>query len=148
MESELKIVALNRADEVRRARAEVESFGQRLGVPEPVLLVVDLALEEWLSNILKYAHTDTLQHDILIRFQITERGIRLVVEDDGQPFNPLNQPPPDISAPLEERTPGGLGILMIRKFMDRVEYAHSGGRNILTLTKYVDFEPPPTPVTP
>ncbi len=55
--------------------------------------------------------------------------------DWGLPFDPLSKPVPDIKAPAQERTIGGLGIYLIRKVMDEVKYRRDAGRNILTLIK-------------
>jgi serine/threonine-protein kinase RsbW len=46
----------------------------------------------------------------------------MVVLDDAAPFNPLEAPAPDTAEPLETRSPGGLGIALIRQLMDVVEY--------------------------
>ncbi len=131
------IVALNRTDDIRRARSEIGEFSQRQGLPNSIQLALDLALEEWLSNILKYAYSDTREHEILIKFQFSNQDVRLSIEDDGRPFDPLKQTPPDISIPLEERIPGGLGIFMIRKSVDEIDYQYRDGKNILILTKHI-----------
>lgn len=135
MGSELTIAALNRTDDIRRARSEIEEFSQRQGLANSVRLALDLSLEEWLSNILKYAYSDAREHEILIKCQISNQDVRLSIEDDGRPFDPLKHTPPDISIPLEDRIPGGLGIFMIRKSMDKVEYQYRASKNILVLTK-------------
>ncbi|MBP2672866.1 MAG: hypothetical protein H6Q85_2932 [candidate division NC10 bacterium] len=67
---------------------------------------------------------------------IERRGdaVDMTVTDDGPAFDPLQLPEPDVTAPLEGRQPGGLGVHLVRKLMDRVEYARAGGRNRLTMT--------------
>jgi serine/threonine-protein kinase RsbW len=54
------------------------------------------------------------------------------VSDDGKPFDLLAQPEPDIHAPIEERKIGGLGIHLLRKLMDKVDYRRAGDRNELS----------------
>ena len=56
------------------------------------------------------------------------------VVDQAAPFNPLLVPPPDTSRPLCERTPGGLGIALVRALTDDVRYERAGDRNHLTMT--------------
>jgi anti-sigma regulatory factor (Ser/Thr protein kinase) len=63
--------------------------------------------------------------------------LRIEVEDDGRPFDPLAHSAPDLSQPLDKRPVGGMGIHMIRKSMDRVEYRRADGKNILTMTKAI-----------
>jgi len=57
----------------------------------------------------------------------------LVIEDDAGPFNPLDAPAVDTSLPLEQKPLGGLGILLIRKSVDELEYRRSGNRNVLVM---------------
>ena len=61
--------------------------------------------------------------------------VRVDVEDDGQPFNPLAAPEADTTKPLEERTIGGLGIHLVRKLMDGLEYQRQEGKNLLLMKK-------------
>ena len=56
--------------------------------------------------------------------------------DCGIPFDPLTLPKPDVNAPIEDRKIGGLGIYMMRKLMDKVNYKREQGKNILTLVKF------------
>ena len=53
----------------------------------------------------------------------------------GVEFNPLNRELPDICLPLHKRKPGGLGLLIVKKFTDNVTYTYSGGKNILKISK-------------
>lgn len=55
--------------------------------------------------------------------------------DSGKPFDPLAQSDADTTLSAEEREMGGLGILMVKKSMDQVEYAYEYGKNTLTIHK-------------
>ena len=61
----------------------------------------------------------------------------VVFSDEGIPFDPLAQQAPDTSLPLMDRPVGGLGIFLVKKTMDAVEYRHENGRNILTIRKRI-----------
>jgi len=61
-----------------------------------------------------------------------DKELIATVSDDGKAFNPLEQSPPDIHAPLEDRKIGGLGIHLLRTLMEKVEYRRDDGRNHLT----------------
>ena len=56
-------------------------------------------------------------------------------EDGGKPYNPLGNDDPDTTAGAKERKIGGLGIFMVKKIMDAVEYRREGNKNILTIKK-------------
>lgn len=77
---------------------------------------------------------------VLLRCRISPEPFQAVIQmqDSGKPFNPLLRPAPDTSLPALQRDEGGLGIAMIRKIMDKVEYSREGGRNILTMWKGED----------
>ena len=63
--------------------------------------------------------------------------LRLGFRDNGKPCNSLDAKAPDITAAAEDRTIGGLGLFMVRKMMDNVEYMYKDGQNVLTLTMKV-----------
>ena len=68
--------------------------------------------------------------------------IEIVFKDTGFPFNPLkHKREVDPLSPIESLEEGGLGILFMRKLMDRVEYRRAGGANILTLRKNLPETP-------
>ena len=63
--------------------------------------------------------------------------LTLRIEDDGPSFDPLSLAAPDVTASLEERRVGGLGVYLVRQMMDAVSYQRLGGRNQLSMTKRV-----------
>jgi len=67
-----------------------------------------------------------------VQIEVRNGDLAATVSDDGAPFDPLSQPPPDIHAPAEDRKVGGLGIHLLRSLMDSVEYRRADGRNRLT----------------
>lgn len=101
-----------------------------------VIYRVDAAVDEACSNIIEHAYGDHLTGNIECTCQIDDTALTIILRDDGRPFNPNAIPEPDITAPLEERTDHGLGLLFIRKWMDEVHYEFSGQGNTLTLVKY------------
>lgn len=125
----------NQLAELRRVGERVLEFAQANQLPQNMAQAIDLSLVEWITNIISYAYPDSLEHWIDVRLALTSGEVRLEVADDGRVFNPLNHPPVDTSAPLETRPIGGLGIHMMRRLMDRVEYRREGGRNVVTMVK-------------
>ena len=116
----------------------VREFGQWHGVPEEALFVVNLSLDELVTNIVTHSPKQPPPaREILLRLSTVQGELCAELEDDGGAFNPLTLPTPDIDAPLEERSPGGLGIHLVRSLMDQVNYERIGRRNRLTMTKKV-----------
>ncbi|MFP4481202.1 MAG: ATP-binding protein [Thermovirgaceae bacterium] len=94
---------------------------------------LELALEEALVNICTYAYKEP-PRVVTVRILQDEKRFGVNLADEGIPFDPLEGvPKPDVDAPLEERSQGGLGVLLIRRVMDEVHYRREGGRNILSL---------------
>ncbi len=113
------------------------------GVPEHETCFARLAIDEVVSNCVKYGYDDSAEHLIGIEIELDADSLVLAVEDDGHPFNPLEFPEPDTSLPVEERPIGGLGIHLLRKMADRIEYGRTNSRNRLTLFKSITRPPEP-----
>ena len=125
--------------ESRQIEEWIRSFAEVAKLSPAAQNAFDLALVEWVTNVISYAYAydDAGVHWIDVRFLAGSGLARVEVEDDGREFNPLTLPPVDTSVPLEQRRIGGLGVHMVREFMDSVEYRREAGRNILTLTRRV-----------
>lgn len=119
----------------------VREFGEWHEVPEQMVFLVKLSLDELVTNIVIHsAEQVPTVREIVLRLTTNQNELWAEVEDDGCAFNPLDLPMPDIDAPLQARDPGGLGIHLVRSLMDRVNYKRVGQRNLLVLSKKV----PPT----
>jgi serine/threonine-protein kinase RsbW len=141
MVDQLEIQLRNDHGELARLAEALEDFLQRHGCGSEVAMKVNLALDELVTNIINYGYDDGGQH--IIRLSLSRDGqvLRMVLEDDGKPFNPLEAPTPDLTAPLEDRAIGGLGIHFVREIMDSVTYRRDGGRNLLTMVRKLDPAP-------
>jgi sigma-B regulation protein RsbU (phosphoserine phosphatase) len=127
----------NELSELDRLHRTLTEFGGQHGLPDNVLHDLKLALEEIVTNIISYGYTDSQQHEIRVRLGIEAGEMRVDIEDDGQPFNPLEAPEVDTTKPLEERAIGGLGVHLVRKLTDGLEYRRHEGRNLLVMRKYL-----------
>lgn len=65
------------------------------------------------------------------------KAVALTFIDEGVPYNPLEKEDPDTTLSAEDRKIGGLGIYMVKKNMDEMEYEYSEGKNILSMKKYL-----------
>src|SRR5262245_51247471 len=115
------------------ASAALSQLLARHAVSAEASYACTLALEEIFTNIVKYAYADELPHAIRFGARCTPRHVILRFSDDGREFDPLAEPAPDLDRPLEERAVGGLGIHLVRRLADRVEYARIRGHDNLTV---------------
>jgi serine/threonine-protein kinase RsbW len=125
----------NNPAESRQIERWIQSFADVARLSSEARNAFDLALVEWVTNVISHAYEDTREHWITVRFLASPGQARVEVEDDGREFNPLTLSPVDTSAPLEQRKIGGLGVHLVRQLMYSVEYRREKGRNILTMTR-------------
>lgn len=112
----------------------IKDGAEKYGFDNKKINQIHLASEEALVNIINYAYPDK-NGSIEITYDAKEgKGLVIEIIDWGIPFDPLSIPEPDIAAPIEDRTIGGLGIFFINKLVDEVQYRRDGKSNILTLT--------------
>ena len=100
---------------------------------------ISIAIDELFGNIAQYAyHPDV--GNATVRFEVEESPLSVIITfiDSGKPFNPLNIVEPDISLSAEEREIGGLGIFLVKKTMNLVEYEYKNGQNILKIKKSIE----------
>ena len=138
MSPNLSITLSNHLSELDRLHQALGHFGKEQGLPKIVTNAVNLALEEIVINVIEHGYKDKDEHSIMIHCFIQDGQVIAEIEDDGNPFNPLNAPAPDISQPLEARPIGGLGIFLIRNVMDSFDYIHQGGKNRIRLKKRIN----------
>ena len=101
-----------------------------------VLSQIDMAIDEVLSNIAFYAYyPETGPVTVLVDFEEDPNAVIITFLDNGRPFNPLEQKDPDVSLPARKRKAGGLGIFVVKKTMDSVEYKYQNRKNTLRIRK-------------
>lgn len=106
-----------------------------------IQLQIDLAVEELFVNIAHYAYAQDEENadaEIILDIQQNPCTMVLTFKDHGIPYNPLKKEDPDVTLSAEERKIGGLGIYLVKKTMDRVDYRYEDGHNILTITKVLE----------
>lgn len=95
-----------------------------------------VAVEEVFINIANYAYAP-VTGNVMIEMSCENNTAEITFTDKGVPYDPLAKEDPDISLPAEERPIGGLGILMVKKTMDKVTYRRENGCNILNIQKSI-----------
>ncbi|MBI5458598.1 ATP-binding protein [Methanobacterium sp.] len=115
----------------------ITSSTRELGLSEKGVFQLQLAVDEVASNIILHGYTHQTGPIHLTIWKENDKII-IQIQDRGEPFNPLEADEPDLQAPLEERSPGGLGIHFLKTVTDSVHYQFKDGKNILTLIKTLD----------
>ncbi len=115
----------------------VEKHLLACGAPEDVRAEVMVAVDEISTNIVSYSGSPCMT----VRYELAENPcvVRITFLDSGKPWNPLKHNDPDITLAAEDRTVGGLGILMVKKLMDDVSYEFRDDKNILSFRKLLPW---------
>jgi anti-sigma regulatory factor (Ser/Thr protein kinase) len=122
--------------EIPRLNEWVEEVLVAEGVGPTPIFNATLAIEEAAMNVITHAFDGVAPpHRFTLSLAVTPDLLRIELCDNGREFDPASAAPPDLSSPLAEREPGGLGLHLIRKMMDRVEYRREAGENRLVLEK-------------
>ncbi len=126
------------ASEVSRASAWLHSMCAQADVPLDQQERLDICLNEALANILSHGQTkgksQPIQLDFVRHDDSTSGQVSLAITDHGIAFDPLSVAPRTLPDSLADAEPGGLGLVMLRQFSDRLDYSFVDGQNKLSIT--------------
>jgi anti-anti-sigma factor len=106
------------------------------GLDEHAVWEVQLAVDEAVTNVIQHSYAQS-SGSITLTTKHSGDTFEVAIRDRGRPFNPDDVPEPDLISPLEQRRTGGLGLYLMRKLMDHVEFHFENGENILTMIKRI-----------
>ena len=115
--------------------AFVDALLERAGCPLKMQMRIDVAVEELYINIANYAYLPGKGEAVINVWFEDDSTIVIEFRDKGKFFDPLMKEDPDVTLSAGERPIGGLGIFMVKKSMDDVQYRREGDQNILTIKK-------------
>lgn len=125
------------------ALAELRSFLQQnkaiFKLSEVDRHQVTLAVEEVCANLIIHSHACNPKEEINLEVKELNKKIIVEITDKGDAFNLLEYKVPDLSQVIEEKRKGGIGILLVKKIMDEIEFESKNGKNICRLIK--NFRP-------
>lgn len=117
----------------------VEKTLEDTDISMKIKMTVNIAVDEIVSNVARYAyHPDTGTVEVKIATLDNGKLLELTFIDSGVPYDPLKTVDPDTTLSAEEREIGGLGIFIVKKSMDEMEYEYKEGKNILKLRKKIN----------
>jgi anti-sigma regulatory factor (Ser/Thr protein kinase) len=135
----LRLSVLNRIEALTPHLDKADAFLTAWGIDAADHAQVMIILDEIASNIIKSAWPDGDVHHFSLDLSITPEpaglALQLIAIDDGLAFDPTEAVMPDITLDLDDREPGGLGLLMVQEMSDSVEYCRINGCNHLKVAK-------------
>ena len=121
--------------EVPKLAAFVDEVCEAAGMDMSTTMQMNLAIEEAVVNVMEYAYPAGTKGEVRIEAQTNDSYVEFIISDDGKPFNPTEKGDVDTTLSAEERSIGGLGIMLVKHYMDDTKYKYVDGQNVLTLRK-------------
>ena len=133
----LELKLYNDAAEIPRAHDALDQFAAAHGLAGPELARLHVALEEHLTNVISYGYDPGQPGVISLRFTFQPSWLGIEIEDDARTFNSSEAKEVDITLSLDAKPVGGLGLLLLRKCVDELNYHRENEHNVLVLKKRV-----------
>jgi serine/threonine-protein kinase RsbW len=132
----IQLTMRNELADMAQLRDAVDRCAAELAMPPKPLFQLQVALDELVSNVIRYAWPPGGAHQFQVRVTLSPKDAKIEVIDDGVSFDPRRSspggaPPPDGRLPI-----GGRGIMMLKSLVDGIDYARVGNHNHTTLHKH------------
>jgi serine/threonine-protein kinase RsbW len=134
---EKELVVKSTTDNLALIRDFTKSAAQKCGFTEETIDKIALAVDEACTNVIKHAYKYSPEGDIIVNININHNKMTVSITDHGTNFDPSLVPEPDVKKYYRQHKIGGLGIYLMRKLMDEVNFSSvAGSKNQVVLVKY------------
>ena len=127
------IVLKSDLKEIRDLNNFIKKVCGALSLDEKMTRKIRLAVEEAVVNVMEYAYPEGKKGNVTVAAKADSNRLKIIITDQGKPFDPTQKEKADVSLTAEERPIGGLGLLLVRELMDSINYEREGNSNVLTL---------------
>ena len=111
---------------------------QKYGCGMKEQMAIEVATDELFSNIARYAYSpDVGCATVRVNVLQDPLSVEITFIDNGRQYDPLAKADPDTTLSVEDRPIGGMGVFIVKKSMDAVNYEYKDGKNILTIRKNI-----------
>ncbi len=94
--------------------------------------IINLVVEELVTNIISYGYNDDLTHEIIVNLEIENDLLHIKIIDDGLEFNPIDSKDADVNSEIGIRQVGGLGIHLVKNLTESLSYVRENYKNIIS----------------
>lgn len=113
----------------------VAKYASEFGFKKQDVADIRLAVDEAYTNIIKHSYKNDDQKSVNIELGYNSNEFWISLLDTGEAFDPSHYTEPDVRQQIKEKKRGGVGVYLIRKLMDDVEYTHKGSMNEIRMIK-------------
>ncbi len=124
-------------DSLQKIAALVRKIAAETGFDDCEIYKIETSIDEACSNIIEHAYGGENRGEIEFTYQIEPARLTIILRDNGQVFNPTKVAKPNTKAPLSKRAAHGLGLFIMQKWMDEVEFTIQDNMNQVKLVKYL-----------
>jgi serine/threonine-protein kinase RsbW len=128
-----EIVVKNDLLAAKNPEREILEAVKSCGYCENASFAVKLALEEAITNAYRHGNKSDPSKTITVRYRITDSEIEILIRDEGEGFEPSSVPDPTLPENIDR--PHGRGIMLMRAYLDQVEYQERGNAVLLVMRK-------------
>lgn len=118
-----------------QVREFVVEFARNAGFSEHDVEDIRIAVDEACTNIIKHAYKFDSTRKIQVKTEVKDGKLIVSLLDNGKSFNPKTYTKPNLEESIRSKKRGGMGIYLIKKSMNKVEYYHNGSVNEIRMTK-------------
>ncbi|WP_018127395.1 ATP-binding protein [Balneola vulgaris] len=123
--------------QLAKVRDFVAAYAKDLGLSDKEIGNIRLAVDEAYTNIIKHAYKNLPSKPVSIELGSTGDQLWISIKDEGESFDPSTYNEPDLKERIKNKQRGGMGVYLIQKLMDNVQYKRSGRMNEIRMVKYL-----------
>lgn len=133
-----EIVVKSSTDNLSQIRDFTKNAAEYSGFSEDAVGKIILAVDEACTNIIKHAYKNSPEGEINLSIKLENGKFSISIIDHGTHFDPTGIPEPDLKEYYKQKRVGGLGMFLIKRLMDEVNYyTLTGNKNQVILVKYL-----------
>lgn len=130
----------NQVEDIQVLTAFMTSIGNDIHMDEDTLSHVTLAVEEAVVNVMRYAYPEGETGIILLEAVCNDETLTFTLTDKGKAFDATKAEKVDTQQKARQHSEGGLGIHLMRNYMDNIDYERKDDQNVLTMQKKVNYK--------
>ncbi|MDE3057141.1 MAG: ATP-binding protein [Bacteroidota bacterium] len=133
----MRLRIVSTTEELLHVRKFVSGAAKQFGFNDDEINNIALAVDEACTNIIRHAYDYAEDQEITIVVTMNKSEFQVQIVDHGRRFDPEHVRMPDMKEYLSHYKRGGLGMYLMKKLMDKVEYSIQPKHNVVRLTKYL-----------
>lgn len=129
-------------DNLKEIRSFVNKRLQELSISELEINMIVLAVDEICANLIIHSNHSNKDQHLEVKIRDDNQGVSFEITDQGEPFDLNNYQVPELDDIIQSKRKGGLGLMLVKRIMDKIEFRRENNHTICHLFKKVSFANP------